>query len=102
MTPQIAHGAVAKIPPAIPFRPGKIDGMKWPRRRRPKPKIPVKPSGHWLRFLLPFRHPHDVAVPLRIGLALPAPRARNPDMSFGDGTDRAALHEFDYAMIVFI
>ena len=43
---QVAHGTVAEVPPAIPFRTGVVDLVKWPFWRGPKPQIPVEPFGN--------------------------------------------------------
>ena len=39
---QIAHGAAAEIPPAIPFRSGKIDVVKRALGCRTEPQIPMQ------------------------------------------------------------
>src|SRR5438874_6179778 len=102
MTPQIAHGPVPKIPPAIPLRAGKIDGMKWPRGRRSQPEVPIKSCWHGFRFGWPLPRRDNVAMSLRIGFALPSPGARDPDMSSDDWPNRAALHQLNHAMIIFV
>src|SRR5437868_2974327 len=37
MATEVGHRAVSKIPPAIPFRAGKIDLVEWPGRRGTEP-----------------------------------------------------------------
>ena len=39
---EVTHGAVAKIPPAIPARAGEISRMKRTLRRGAKPQVPMK------------------------------------------------------------
>ena len=42
---QVAHGAVAEVPPAVPFRPGEVDLVERPGRRGAEPEVPVEPGG---------------------------------------------------------
>src|SRR6185369_6729165 len=74
---EIAHRAIAKVPPAIPFRSGEINRVEWPGRCRTKPEFPIQSFGHGLRFLGALDHPDDVLVTFGVRLALPTPRPRN-------------------------
>src|SRR5882762_499286 len=76
--------------------------MKWPRWGWPKPQIPVQSSGHRLHFRRALCNPDDVTMPFCVGLALPSPGARDPNMRLRDWTNRAALKEFHRAMIIFV
>src|SRR5439155_7726533 len=76
MAAEVAHGAVAEIPPAIPFRTGYVDRMKRPGRRGAEPEVPVEAGGHWLRLLGPFTERDDVLIFRRRLGALPAPGPR--------------------------
>src|SRR5207249_3425009 len=73
MAAEVAHRAVAKVPPAIPFRTWKIDFVKRPLRRRTQPQVPIETFGNWHRLLGSLNGENDVLVPLRSFLALPAP-----------------------------
>ena len=42
VTSQVGHGAVAEVPPTIPFGSREIDRMKWPMGSRANPQIPVE------------------------------------------------------------
>src|SRR5207244_1241806 len=97
-----AHGAVAEIPPAIPFRAGKIDRMKRSRGRGTEPKVPIEGIGNGLRFFGAVGHPDDVLVALRVVFALPTPGARDPNVRFGDGANCAALDDLDDAAIIVV
>ena len=101
MAAEIAHRAVAEIPPAIPLRSGDVHRMKRPRGRGAEPQIPVQSRRHRHRFFRPLRDEHDVLVPRRRFLGLKAPRAIHPDVNFAHGTNRATLYELlDAAVVV--
>ena len=97
---EVAHGAVAEIPPAIPLGTGEIDLVERPRLRRPEPKIPVEPLGDRRGIGRPLEHRDDVAIFLGVGLRLPAPGATDPDVRLGDVADRAGLDQLDDAAVV--
>ena len=41
---EVAHRAVAEIPPAIPLRPGEVDVVERPGRGGAEPEVPVEPG----------------------------------------------------------
>src|SRR3954447_2973044 len=100
VTAEIAHCSVAEIPPAIPFWARKINTVIRPLWRRSEPKIPIQPRRDRLRFCRAFSDPHDVLETFGGFLALSAPGASDPDVSFLDGPDEPALNEFYHAAIV--
>ena len=97
---EVGHGAVAEVPPAIPLRPGEIDGVKRPMRRRADPKIPVEVCRWRLGFLWSFERPDDVAVALGCLLTLPTPGASDPDVGLANGADGSGLDFLDDAPVV--
>src|ERR1035438_4582398 len=72
---QIAHGAVSKIPPAIPLWSWEVDRVEWPLRGGAKPQVPVKFRGNGLRLARPLGHPNDIVMPFGVLFILPTPGA---------------------------
>ena len=98
---EVAHRAVAEIPPAIPLGPGQVDVVERPRRRRTEPQVPVDAGGNGVHGLGAVLHEHDVLELLGLGLGgVPAPGARHPDVALADRADGAGLHELDDAAVV--
>jgi hypothetical protein len=102
MAAKVAHGAVTEIPPAIPFRAGKIDGMKRARGRRAEPEVPIEAIGNGLRFFGAVGDENDVFVAFGVFFALQTPGAPDPDMRFGHGANRAALDDLDDAAVIVV
>ena len=101
MAPQIAHGAVAEIPPAVPFRTGKVDAMKRPLGRGSEPQVPIQSGRNRLCFGRPVLHKHDVAGLFGIRCAaVPSPGATDPDVNFAHGADRSRLNQLNHAAVV--
>ena len=75
---EVAHGAVAEIPPAIPFRPGDVDGVERPLRRRAEPQFPVEPGRDRLRLLRALGDVDDVLVALARLPGSASPRPATP------------------------
>ena len=101
MAAQVAHRAVAEVPPAVPLRSGQVDVVERPGRGGTEPEIPVEALGHGVRRRGALLHEHDVAGRLRFVLRrVQAPRARHPHVALADGADGAALDQLDDAAIV--
>src|SRR6266516_2826864 len=100
MAAQVAHRAIAEIPPAIPFRSGEINGVEGPCRCRAEPEFPIQSFGHGLRFLGAFDHPDNVLVTLGVRFALPAPRSGNPEVRLVNGPDDPALNQFNHLAVI--
>jgi len=62
MAAEIAHGAVAEIPPAIPTRSGEIGMAKRTIWRGPEPKIPVELRRNGFAFGGAFKGPEAIAL----------------------------------------
>src|SRR6266481_3643484 len=90
---EVGHRAVAKIPPAIPLRPRKIDFMEWAGRRGAEPQIPIEIAGRLLPFSGSLGDINDVLVFRRVLLALPAPRSRDPNVSLSHRADCPRLNQ---------
>src|SRR5690348_8988559 len=100
MAPEVAHRAVAEIPPAVPFRTGPVDLVERPPGRRPEPEVPVEPGGDRGRALGSFLGGDDIVV-TRGGLGrLAAPGATDPDVDLAHGPDRTRLDELHDATVV--
>src|ERR1043165_8463585 len=102
MASQVAHGAVAEIPPAIPFRSWKIDVVERPLRRRPEPEVPIQSRRNWISLLRPIQHIDNIFISRGVFRTLPSPRAPDPHMRFIDRPDRAALNQFNNAVVVLL
>ena len=97
---QIAHRAVAKVPPPIPARSRKVRRMERPHGRGPNPQIPVdvRRDGHLFResvgdldaVVEPVRL---VVLRCRFG-ALQPPRSTRPDVHLAHWPDRAGHEQF--------
>ncbi len=106
MAAEVAHGAVGEAPVAIPARSGEIDVVIRPHRGRTDPEVPVelRRHGHGLRGHLvdvvqQAGFHEKVAVGLRLGARLHAPGTRDPGVHLLHLSDRAALDQFNGAMI---
>ena len=97
---EVAHGPAAKVPPAVPFRPGEIDFVKRTFWSRPEEQIPIEKRRRGLRLGGPARDIHDVAIPLGRFLTLQSPGPADPDVAFPDRTDGPALDQFHHAAVV--
>ena len=90
MAAEVRHRAVAKVPPAVPFRTGEIIVVERPGRRRALPQIPVQAGWDGAGPL--GRADHDEAI---LGIAgrlltfVPAPGTRMPDVNFANRANRA-------------
>ncbi len=97
---EVAHRAVADVPPAVPPRPGEIRLVVRPRRRRTEPQIEVVGCRNRHLFLEPFDDLDAVVEPVRLvellrrrGV-LEAPRAVRPDVHLANRTDHAGHEDF--------
>ena len=100
MAAQIAHGAVAKIPPTIPFGTREINRVERPLGSWPEPEIPIESGGHWLGLDGPRGDPHEVVMALRVRFALPTPGPRNPHVRLRHRADGAALDQFHHLPVI--
>ena len=63
MAAQVAHGAVAEVPPAVPLRAGEVDLVERPRGRGAEPEVPVEARrGSATASVGPLADGDDVAV----------------------------------------
>ena len=95
MAAQVAHRAVAEVPPAVPLGPGEVDLVERPLRRGAEPQVPVEERRRVHRLLRAFGDVDDVLVALGGLLALQAPRAVDPDVGLADRADHAGLDDLD-------
>src|SRR5579863_4552116 len=100
MTPQVRHCPVAERPPAIPFRSRNVDVVERPIWGRAQPEVPVQSDRNWFDLLGTFADGNDIAVLAGFFVALPAPGARDPHVSFPYGADRVRLNQLDDATVV--
>lgn len=100
MAAEVGHGAIAKIPPAIPARAGEVVFVEIPIGGRSDPEIPVEPGRHRHALFGRVGGVDDVLVRFGLFLRLPTPGATDPDVAFGDFADGAAFDQFDDAPVV--
>ena len=97
---EIAHRAVAEIPPAIPLGPGHVDGVERSRRGGAEPQVPIETGRHRIGLFRALRDDDNVLVPHRRFAALNAPRAVHPHVHFAHGADRAALNQLLHTPVI--
>ena len=97
---EVAHGAVAEIPPAVPLGAGVVDFVEGAHGRGADPEVPVEAFRNGHGFFGAFGDEDAIAVLLGVFLALPAPGTADPDMGFLDGADGAGLDQFNDAAVV--
>ena len=96
---EIAHRAVAEIPPAVPARAGKIRLVERPRRRGAEPQIEVLGRRDRHLLLEPVDDLDAVVEAVRLvellgrRRVLQPPRAIGPDVHFAHRTDHAGLED---------
>src|SRR5687768_8819600 len=98
---EVAHGAGAEIPPAVPLWAGEIDVMIRAIRRRAEPEVPIDVVGGRHGFGGTGGEGDDVFVALGGFGGLVAPGAGDPDVDGAHGTDGACADELDDAAEVF-
>jgi hypothetical protein len=97
---EVRHGAIAKVPPAIPFGPGEIDVVVRAEGGGADPEIPIEVRRRGLRFSGAVGDVDDVLVGLGLSLGLKAPGAGDADMGVGDIANGSRLNELDDAAVV--
>ena len=97
---QVAHRAVAEIPPAIPFGARDVDRVKRPFGRGPEPQVPVQAGGDRLALAGPIGDIDNVMVASCVFPALQSPGTTYPNMRLAHGADGAGLHQLDHAAVV--
>jgi hypothetical protein len=97
---EVGHGAVAEVPPAIPFGAGVVDFVEGAVGGGADPEVPVEMRGWGLGFGGAFGDVDAVFVGFGVGLRLQAPGAGDADVGVGDSADGSGLDEFDDAAVV--
>ena len=97
---EVAHGAAAEVPPAIPLRARKIGAVEWSPWSRPDPEVPVE-VGRWLLSLgWPLLNAHNIAVLFGVFGTLAAPGSAHPNAGSGHIANRSGLNQLHHAAIV--
>ncbi len=95
---EVAHRAIAEVPPAVPPGAGEVRRMERPRRRGAEPQVPVDVRRNRHLFLEPIDDLDAVVEPVRLvellggRRVLQSPRAIGPHVDLAHRTDDAG-HE---------